>query len=348
MRPHLNTLSYAPTARQVKLTMLFTCATALAALVTPFNATAGWRPSLKEGERETIIRPVQSDTCVNTADTAAGTISPFIDLLEMISSLPLTGAPIAANLRHPARRYQLCVVEKMDADTEGLYHSDMKRIEVAKDSVGHVDIDTVLHESFHAYQDAMGADVPVGTSIAPQDIGVANLLTEATAHVYPLLVFAEARFENPAAFQEAISESNEKRTLSTVERIFEETLTKSYAAHAHLDETARKAAALQEAGRTTVDAMLAGHSSEWSKAYQNIVINSMTIGDATAKTQSRKYRRDRTELLRRAGMISTRISITPLRFLEENVDATIKQALFDNGIEVFSVPKPAFIFGQRR
>lgn len=321
--------------RALKLNAAFFCATAasLAAAAFPAPIVAA---ETAQDLTESFVR-IRARNCANLAGDGLTRMPSVRPLFQTIATQPITGMPITARIADPVYRVQICRDESVDGSGDiAAYQNSNKRIFVGADKI---DFESIAHESYHAYQAILGGFVDKNTPLSARDRSMALLLVEASAVAYTLMLTREVGFSDPKTYQELLSNPNAVYGMAPH---FDKAFTRAYTVHANLEETARRTAALQEAGSYIINLLLMGVEDGWSRPYASRAVEMAKTSDPNIKTDTSAYRAMRDEVFRRTGVIGSTINIVPAQFLGADADTQIEKTLDDIGVAVVRVRPPDF------
>lgn len=235
------------------------------------------------------------------------------DNLRLLARLSDTGAPVYSSVA-ASPQTMICVQNR-----EGQGGSYMTgKIEVGERH----DMLILAHEYFHAHQDLRGANGHQHTRIlTARDLGFTELLAEATAAAYEMVVEADAAYQG-TIYERSTFFSASRNT--PIRDLFSAVYIRSATAYPQ-DNARAHTWALQEAGRAVVLYLMSGEDSDWRESYSTQALFNANKRLFAPNDCQPGYSRQRDGILFSQGYVSDEINLTPPVYLGDNADRYIQR-----------------------
>lgn len=248
--------------------------------------------------------------------------------MDLMESLPITGAPVHAGMAGSA--LTLCSQPaKGMGDMQGYYQVGQSRLVVSEEA----GTSTSLHEIFHAHQDvARSAFRAQDERLTPRDEAFANLLGEASAVAYELVVqqeMAERGIDVPRLGKHG-GTGNSRRVRQHFSAHYKQALSEIEASR-----DVRIAYALRHAGRAVVEYLISGESNFWREYYSTQAIHNASNVETAQNDCAVGYAARRAALFKAEGQVTGELNFIPERYLGVDAETHIRRdiAIFVNVVK---------------
>lgn len=309
-------------------------------LLGPSVATPAHAAVRHDPDTDTIVRTMATN-CYALGNEHLDTVPGLRQMFNDLAAQPITGAPVIARLTNPAHRFQICLDRSLPSNgVMAAYDPRVNRLFVPATTL---DLDSVAHEAFHAYQDTAGALLSADSRLSSRDAAIAHFLVEASAAAYSAAMLREMSLNNPALQPAYTAYISNRTNVYGQGRAFDAAFQAVYDANAALPEQERRRLALEAGGQTVVRNLMSGLGEGWRRGYvPRAATTAVANGSSDVNVNSRSYDRHRREIFTRAGAVGSNLQLVPANFYNANAVATAEFSLVALGLDIATVPGPEY------